>query len=191
MDKQHQRNLVTYAVYPSRSAVDNGVLSLKKTGFRTSDISVMLSTPSTSRDFLHTNETKSPEGATIGAGSGAVIGGFLGLLAGIGVLAIPGVGPFVAAGPIMGALAGSGVGGVSGGLIGALIGASFPEYEARRYEGKMKEGGILISIHSDDTQWMKKAEKILAETGAGDISSASEAAADEENWEVPLVHGQY
>ena len=130
------------------------------------------------KDFAHEKNTKAPEGATTGAGTGALLGGGLGWLAGIGALAIPGLGPFIAAGPIMAALAGAGVGGAVGGLTGALIGMGIPEYEAKRYEGRVKDGGILLSVHSDDSQWTKRAKEILERTGAQDISSTGEASAD-------------
>jgi len=130
------------------------------------------------KDFVHRKDTKAPEGATAGAASGAVLGGILGWLAGIGALAIPGLGPFIAAGPIMGMLAGAGAAGVTGGIVGALVGMGIPEYEAKRYEGRVKEGGILLSVHCDSTEWVKRAKKTLEETGAEDISSAGEAAAD-------------
>jgi len=130
------------------------------------------------RDFAHEKNTKAPEGASTGAGTGAVLGGSLGWLAGIGALAIPGLGPFIAAGPIMAALAGAGVGGVVGGLTGALVGMGIPEYEAKRYEGRVKDGGILLSVHSDDSKWTKKAKEILERTGAQDISSTGEASSD-------------
>jgi len=188
--KDSQENLVTYAIYPTRVFAKNGVQSLQNAGFRTADISVMFASPATSKEFAHTNETKSPEGATIGGGAGAVVGGVLGLLAGIGVLAIPGAGPFIAAGPILGTLAGTGVGGLSGGLIGALVGAGFPEYEARRYEGRIKEGGILISVHSDDKDWRTLAEKTLKDTGATDISSSAESSADFPDKGAPRALGQ-
>ncbi len=122
--------------------------------------------------------TKAPEGTATGATSGAVIGGGLGWLAGIGALAIPGLGPLIAAGPIVAALAGAGAGGVLGGLIGALVGMGIPEYEAKRYEGRVKEGGILLSVHCDDSNWTKRAKEILERTGADDVSSAGEATAD-------------
>jgi hypothetical protein len=109
---------------------------------------------------------------------GAVLGGALGWLAGIGALAIPGLGPFIAAGPIMAALAGAGVGGAVGGLAGALIGMGIPEYEAKRYEGRVKDGGILLSVHCDDSAWTKKAKEILERTGAEDVSSTGEAHSD-------------
>src|SRR4030095_6501020 len=130
------------------------------------------------KDFAHTKATKAPEGATTGAGTGAVVGGALGWLAGIGALAIPGLGPFIAAGPIMAALAGAGVGGAVGGLAGALIGMGLPEYEAKRYEGRVKDGGILLSVHSDSSEETKRAKEILERTGAQDISSTGEATGD-------------
>jgi hypothetical protein len=123
---------------------------------------------------------KAPEGATTGAGAGAVLGGGLGWLVGIGALAIPGLGPFIAAGPIVAALAGAGAGGAIGGLTGALVGMGIPEYEAKRYEGRVKEGGILLSVHSDDSTWTKRAKEILERTGAQDVSSTGEAAANKD-----------
>jgi hypothetical protein len=136
--------------------------------------SVLFPESSGTKDFAHEKNTKAPEGATAGAGTGAVIGGGLGWLAGIGALAIPGLGPFIAAGPIMAALAGAGVGGAVGGIKGALIGMGIPEYEAKRYEGKVKDGGILLSVHSDNSEWTKKAKNILEGTNAQDISSTGE-----------------
>ena len=131
--------------------------------------------------------TKAPEGAAAGAGSGAVLGGTLGLLAGIGALAIPGVGPLIAAGPIMATLAGIGVGGAVGGFTGALIGIGIPEYEAKRYEGLIKEGRILLSVHCDNSDWVKRAKGILERTNAEDISSAGEASADYAKSDKPKV----
>src|SRR5206468_11149681 len=130
------------------------------------------------KDFAHEKHTKAPEGATTGAGTGVVVGGALGWLAGIGALAIPGIGPFIAAGPIMAALAGAGVGGTVGGVVGALVGMGSPEYEAKRYEGRVKKGGILLSVHCDSSDWTKKAKKILERTGAEDVSSTGESGAD-------------
>ena len=120
-------------------------------------------------------QTKAPEGATTGVSAGAVIGGGLGWLVGIGALAIPGIGPFVAAGPIMAALAGATVGGAVGGVSGALIGLGIPEYEAKRYEGAVKDGGILLSVHCDESEWIQKAKKLLQSSGAYDIASAAES----------------
>lgn len=139
------------------------------------------------KDFAHEKGTKAPEGATTGAGTGAVLGGAVGWLAGIGALAIPGVGPLIAAGPIMAALAGAGVGGAVGGLTGALVGMGIPEYEAKRYEGRVKKGGILLSVHSDDSDWTKKAKAILERTGAEDISSTGETKGDSRNADRPMV----
>src|SRR5262249_52849541 len=144
-------------------------------GFRNTDVSVLMPESASSKAFAHQKGTKAPEGATTGAGTGAVAGGILGWLVGIGALAIPGLGVFVASGPIMAALAGAGVGGTVGGLAGALIGLGIPEYEARRYEGRVRDGGILLSVHTDSSEWVDRAEKILHVTGAQDISSAAEA----------------
>ena len=130
--------------------------------------------------------SKAPEGAATGAGTGAVAGGVLGWLAGLGAIAIPGVGPFIAAGPIMAALAGAGVGGTVGGLTGALVGAGIPEYEAKRYEGRIKDGGILVSVHCDNSEWTSRAKDILEKTGAQDVSSAGEASADFAKTDKPL-----
>ena len=138
------------------------------------------------KDFAHEKHTKAPEGATAGAGSGVVIGGALGWLTGIGALAIPGLGPFIAAGPIMAALAGAGVGATVGGLIGALVGMGIPEYEAKRYEGRIKSGGILLSVHCDNSEWTKKAKAILEDTGAEDISSTGESGADFSKSDRPM-----
>ena len=171
-------NTAVFGIYSSRSGVENAVDALKAEAFRNTDISVLFPQNEGSKDFAHEKGTKAPEGAAAGAGTGAIVGGALGWLAGIGALAIPGLGPFIAAGPIMTALAGVGVGGTVGGLTGALIGLGIPEYEAKRYEGRMKRGRILLSVHSDNADWTKKAKRILEETGADDISSTGEAAAD-------------
>lgn len=167
-------NKAVFGIYKSRGAVENGVTTLKNNGFRTSDISVLLPQESGSQDVVHTRETKAPEGAAAGAGAGALLGGTLGLLAGIGALAVPGVGPFIAAGPILASLAGIGVGGAVGVVSGALIGYGIPEYEARRYEGFVKEGGILISVHVDNEEWAEKAQSLLEATGAKDVAMTTE-----------------
>src|SRR5512133_3198996 len=167
-----------FGIYPDRTSVDNAVDALKDAEFRNTDISVLFPEGKGTKDFAHEKHTKAPEGAATGAGTGAVLGGGLGWLVGIGALAIPGIGPFIAAGPIVAALAGVGVGGAVGGITGALIGMGIPEYEAKRYEGRVKDGGILLSVHSDDSQWTKKAKEILERTGAQDISSTGEASAE-------------
>jgi hypothetical protein len=180
------KNTAVFGIYPNYTSVENGVESLKAAGFRNTDISVLFPENVGTKDFAHEKGTKAPEGAATGAGTGAVIGGGLGWLAGIGALAIPGLGPFIAAGPIMAALAGVGVGGAIGGLTGALIGMGIPEYEAKRYEGRVKSGGILLSVHSDNWEWTKRAKEILEHTGAEDISSTGEASADFSKTDKPM-----
>jgi hypothetical protein len=151
---------------------------LKYAGFRDNDISVLLADKSGTRDFAHEQNTKAPEGATTGAGIGGALGGALGLMAGLGALAIPGVGPLIAVGPIMGALSGAAVGAAVGGLGGALVGLGIPEYEAKRYEGKILGGNVLISVHAADSTSARNAQKILEENGIEDVHSASEASPD-------------
>ena len=181
------KNTAVFGIYPAYASVENGVDSLKAAGFRNTDISVLFPENVGTKDFAHEKGTKAPEGASTGAGAGAVIGGGLGWLVGIGALAIPGLGPFIAAGPIMAALAGVGVGGVVGGIAGALVGMGIPEYEAKRYEGRVKDGGILLSVHSDNSEWTKRAKEILEQTGAQDISSAGEASADFSKTDKPML----
>ncbi len=148
---------------------------LKASGFTSGDISVLMPDSQGSKEFAVDNETKSPEGATIGGGAGAVLGGSLGWLAGIGLLAIPGVGPLIAAGPIMAALGGAAMGGTIGGVSGALIGMGLPEYEAKRFEGKLKGGRCLLSVHSENSDETEKAKKIFEQAGAEDISTSRAA----------------
>lgn len=151
------------------------VSRLRLAGFLSNDISVLFPDTSGTRDFAHEQHTKAPEGATTGAGAGGVVGGALGWLAGIGALAIPGLGPFIAAGPIVAALSGAAVGAALGGVTGALVGMGIPEIEAKRYEGKIKAGNILISVHSDDGEQTKLAKEIFEQEGGEDITSASES----------------
>src|SRR6202023_2105867 len=172
------KNTAVFGIYHDRRGVEDAVDALRAAGFRNTDISVLFPENQGTKDFAHEKNTKAPEGTAAGAGTGAVIGGALGWLAGIGALAIPGLGPFIAAGPIMAALAGAGVGGAVGGLTGALIGMGIPEYEAKRYEGRVKDGGILLSVHSDSSDETKRAKEILQQTGAQDISSTGEASGD-------------
>jgi len=173
------KNTAILGIYSSYAKVESGVDALKAAGFSSRDISVLFPQSAGSKDFAHVKGTKAPEGATAGAGTGAVLGGTMGWLLGIGALAIPGLGPFIAAGPIMAALAGAGVGGTLGGITGALVGMGMPEYEAKRYEGRVKDGGILLSVHSDSSDWTKRAKHILEATGAQDISSTSETSSDD------------
>lgn len=181
------KNTAVYGIYATRQQAETAVDELTAAGFRNEDISVLLQDNQGTKDFAHEKATKAPEGATTGAATGAALGGTLGLLAGIGALAIPGLGPFIAAGPIMGTLAGLGSGGVVGGMIGALVGLGIPEYEAKRYEGRIKEGGILLSVHSDNSEWTSKAQTILKQTGADDVSSTGEASADYAKTEKPFT----
>jgi hypothetical protein len=172
------KNKSVFGIYSSRSTVENTVLALKNAGFQQSDVSVLLPENLGNREIATEKNTKAPEGATAGGGTGAVIGGTLGWLVGIGALAIPGLGPFIAAGPIMAALAGAGVGGAVGGVTGALVGMGIPEFEAKRYEGRLQKGGILVSVHCDTSEEVKRAKDILERTGAEDISTAGETSAD-------------
>lgn len=170
----HEANVAVFGIYPSRGAVERAVDELKIGGFTSGDVSVLFSSPTATGDFAHENTTKAPEGAATGAVSGATVGGVLGWLAGIGSLAIPGVGPLIAAGPIMAALAGAGIGGTVGGLGGALVGLGIPEYEAKRYESRIEKGGILLSVHADTSDEVTEAKDILSRTGAEDISTKGE-----------------
>jgi hypothetical protein len=180
------KNTAVFGIYRNRAGAEQGVDALRAEGFRNTDISVLFPENEGTKDFAHEKNTKAPEGTAAGAGTGAVVGGTLGWLAGIGALAIPGVGPLIAAGPIVAALTGVGVGGAIGGLTGALIGMGIPEYEAKRYEGRVKEGGILLSVHSDSSDWTGKAKDILKRTGADDISSTGEASADFSKTDKPM-----
>jgi len=172
------KKTAVFGIYQTRLLAEQSVDHLLTAGFSNDAISVLLPDNQSSKEFAHEKNTKAPEGTTTGVAAGGAIGGTLGLLAGIGVLAIPGVGPLIAAGPIMAALAGLGVGGAVGGLIGALIGMGIPEYEAKRYEGLVKEGGVLLSVHCDTSDEITRAKDMLKHTGAQDISSSGEASAD-------------
>ena len=185
-----QKNTAVFAIFKNRKEVEESVNRLIADGFRDEDISVLLPENKGTKDFAHEKHTKAPEGTTAGAGAGAVVGGTLGLLAGIGALAIPGLGPFIAAGPIMGALAGAGTGGVVGGLIGALVGMGIPEYEAKRYEGMVKAGRILLSVHCDNSDWVKRAKGVLERTGGEHISSTGESGADYAQSDKPMARSR-
>jgi len=171
------KNTAVFGIYKNSTLAESAVDRIIAAGFSNNDISVLLPDSRSSKEFAHEKNTKAPEGTTTGVTTGGVLGGTLGLLAGIGALAIPGVGPFIAAGPIMGALAGLGVGGAVGGLIGALVGMGIPEYEAKRYEGRVKDGGVLLSVHCDTSNEISRAKDLLKETGAEDIASAGESSA--------------
>jgi hypothetical protein len=164
-----------FGIYSNAAEAETGAKTLMASGFSNDDVSVLLADIESTREFAHEKNTKAPEGAAAGVTAGGVIGGTLGLLFGIGAIAIPGMGlTLLAAGPVMAALAGAGAGGAVGGLIGALAGLGVPEYEAKRYEGRMKEGGVLLSVHCDNEAEVKSAMEILKGTCAQDISSAEE-----------------
>lgn len=165
------KDIVAFGIFSIRTNAEDAVDRLKIAGYRNTDISVLFPHTESSRTFALERNTKAPEGAVAGAGAGAVVGGALGWLASVGILVIPGVGPFIAAGPIMAALAGIGVGGAVGGIGGALVGMGIPEHAAKRYEGRIKKGGILLSVHCDNYELAKRAETILYGCGAEDISS--------------------
>lgn len=183
------KNTAVYGIYANRATAEGAVDQLLASGFRNEDISVLLQDNAGTKDFAHKKDTKAPEGATTGVVAGGAIGGTLGLLAGIGALAIPGLGPFIAAGPIMATLAGLGSGGAIGAIVGALVGMGIPEYEAKRYEGRIKEGGILLSVHCDNSDWVKKAKDLLKNTGAEDVGSSGEASADYAKSDRPVTRG--
>jgi len=179
------KNTAVYGIYRDEEQVTYAIDKMLEIGFRNEDISVLLPDNQGTKDFAHEKHTKAPEGTATGATAGGAIGGTLGLLAGVGALAIPGLGPFIAAGPIMAALAGVGVGGTVGGVIGALVGLGVPEYEAKRYEGRIKAGGVLMSVHCDNSDWAGKAKDLMKATGAEDISASGEAGADYAKGEKP------
>ena len=186
MIQQKKSTLAVFGIFDSRVGIDHAVDKLKMAGFSNLDISVLMPTQKGNDHFVHEKSSKAPEGATTGATSGALLGGGLGWLVGIGALAIPGIGPFVAAGPIMAALAGAGVGGAVGGVAGAMIGFGIPEYEAKRYEGFVKAGGTLVSVHVDNAEWSKKAKEVLEAAGAKDIASTHEEKNSFAKEELPI-----
>jgi len=172
------KNIAVFGIYANERDAAEAVDQLRQAGFRNADVSVLIAENAGNKDFAHEKSTKAPEGATTGAATGAILGGALGWLAGIGSIVIPGIGPFLAAGPIVAMLSGLGAGGVLGGFAGAIVGAGIPEYEAKRYEGRVRNGGVLLSVHSDDSEWAKTAKEVLVRTGAEDVSSTHEAKAD-------------
>jgi hypothetical protein len=170
------KRTAVFGIYLSVGHAEAAVETLVNEGFFNDDISVLVPDNQSSKDLGHEKHTKAPEGTTAGAATGGTLGGALGLLAGIGAIAIPGLGPFIAAGPIMTTLAGIGVGGAVGGIVGALAGMGIPEYEAKRYEGRLRSGGVLLSVHCDTSDEITRAKQILQRTGAEDIASAGEEA---------------
>ena len=172
------KNVAVFGIYPTATNAEMAVDRLVASGYSDQDVSVLMADAYTAKEFAHEKNTKAPEGTAAGVTTGGLIGGTLGLLAGIGALAIPGVGPLIAAGPIMAALAGIGAGGAVGGVVGALVGLGIPEYEAKRYEGRVKNGGVLLSVHCATSEEISRAKDIIKSTGAEDIASSSEKAAD-------------
>jgi hypothetical protein len=175
------KKTAVFGIYTTRNGAEQAADALVSAGFSSGDISVLLPENLGTREIGTEKATKAPEGATAGAGTGVVLGGALGLLAGIGALAIPGVGPLIAAGPIMATLAGMGAGGTVGGLTGALVGAGIPEFEAKRYEGVIQKGGILLSVHASTSEEVTRAKQILKGTGGEDVSSTGEASVSKED----------
>lgn len=178
------KNVAVFGIYGARAQVESTIERLRTEGFTNSSISVLFPENLGAQEMGLKKETKAPEGTVTGVGSGAILGGTVGWLAGIGILAIPGFGPLIAAGPIMAALAGASVGGGVGGVLGALAGFGIPEYEAKRYTGRIKEGGILLSVHCDNAKDVERAKETLKQTGAQDIASSGESA-------VPAVKAKH
>jgi len=180
------KNIAAFGIYPDQGTVNEAIESLKAAGFRQTDISVLFPENLGSKDFGHEKHTKAPEGAVAGGGSGAVLGAAFGWLVGAGALLVPGLEAMHAAGPIVGMLGGMGAGVTIGGMVGAVVGSGVPEYEAKRYEGRVRKGGILVSVHCDNAEWSKTARNILKRTGASDIATTGEARADFARTEKPM-----
>jgi hypothetical protein len=172
------KNTAVFGIYPTYESLEGAVDALRSSGFRNTDVSFLMAENVGSKDLGHRKASKAPEGVVAGASSGVVLGGALGWLIGVGALIIPGFGPLIAAGPVVAALAGAGALGTAAGILGGLIGIGIPEYEARRYEGRVRDGGNLLSVHCDNTEWANLAKEILGRTGARDISSTEESKAD-------------
>lgn len=181
-----EKNIATFGLYSTYADLEDAVTAFSIEKFRETDISVFMPRNVGSRDLIPTKSTKAPEGAALGAASGAALGGALAWFTAIGVLAIPGVGPFLATGPIMATFAGAGAAGVPGGIAGALIGVGIPAFKARRYEGRIRSGGILLSVHCDDWEWARRARGILGRTGALDVSTTCESEASYPRTDRPL-----
>ena len=180
-------NTSVFGIFRTREETAEAVDALRAAGYRNTDISALISENQGTKDFAHEKNTKAPEGAATGGVTGILLGGALGWLAGIGSLAIPELGPFIAAGPVMAALAGAGAGAVAGGVVGGLTGFARPEYEAKRYDGRIRSGGTLLSVHCDNSDWVKRAKNILELNGASDIASTGEAAADFSKTDKPML----
>jgi hypothetical protein len=182
--KMAGKNTAVFGIYSSSEHAERAVDKIIAAGFPSANVSVLLPDNRSTKEFAHEKGTKAPEGTATGVTAGGVIGGTLGVLAGVGALAIPGIGPFIAAGPIMAGLAGLGVGGVVGGLVGALVGMGIPEYEAKRYEGRVKGGGTLLSVHCDTSAQVSRAKDLLKASGAEDIASTGESSSEKSQSKV-------
>jgi hypothetical protein len=180
------KNTAVFGIFPSRLEVEEAVEHLRRAGFRGTDISVLFQDNQGTKDFAHEKNTKAPEGSTTGVIAGGIAGGVLGWLTGIGALVIPGLGPFIAAGPIVAALAGVGAVGALGGIIGALVGMGIPEYEAKRFEGRIRDGGVLLSVHCDNSDWVRRAKEVLVHAGGQDIGTEGEKSGDYANADKPM-----
>jgi hypothetical protein len=176
------KKIAVIGLFDDRVTLGNAIEGLRANGFRESDLSALLPDATSAMEVAHEKHTKAPEGAATGATIGGIAGGAFGLLVGLGALAIPGLGMFIAAGPIVAALAGAGAGGAVGTLTGSLIGLGIPEYEAKRYESYVNKGGMLLAIHADDRHWAKLAKEILDRAGARDVQKTHEAPAKQVNW---------
>ena len=184
------KNTAVFGIFRDLPHVQVAVDALRDHGFREEDVSVLAAENKGTKDLAVERHTKGPEGLSTGASAGAVIGGAFAVLASLGTIVIPGLGPFLAAGPIVSALAGIGGGGVAGGIIGGLIGVGMPEFEAKRYEGLIKEGRVLLSVHCDNSEWVKRAKDTLRRMGGDHIASAGESSADFAQSDQPKVrHG--
>ena len=169
------KNKSVVGIVEDEARAESLVAALQTAGFTRNDISVLLPDKRGTKDFAHEHNTKAPEGAVVGVAGGGLLGGTLGLLAGIGALAIPGLGPFIAAGPLMAALSGAAAGAAVGGITGALVGMGIPELEAKKYEGKLRGGNVLLAVHVDDRDQQKRAEQVMKTGGAHDVSSVGES----------------
>jgi Protein of unknown function (DUF3341) len=180
------KNTAVFGIYPNRTAAEEATGHLRGAGFRITDVSVLFPENQGTKDLAHEKNTKAPEGFTIGAILGFIIGGVLGYLVAAGILSVPSLAPYTTAGPVVATLAAAGLLAILGGLIGALAGMSIPEYEARRFEGRIRDGGVLLSVHSDNREWTKRAKQVLEETGAQDIAVSAEKSGDFANADKPL-----
>ena len=175
MGEVKNKKIAVFGLFDTRAELESAIDALLSDGFRSADISALPPDANGTQQVAHEKHTKAPEGALVGATAGGAIGGTLGLLAGLGAIAIPGIGPFIAAGPIMALLAGAGVGGAVGTLAGSLVGLGIPEFEAKRYESFINDGGALLSVHADDSDWAKRAKRMLDRSGAKSVDKTSEA----------------